>query len=88
MSAAYDTYRTLMTSGRFEDAARLAESEYLKDDAGNPFWLTRPCWRLPKRCRALRNSRRRCCIMRVSRITPDCRPQPAGEIKGWRKCRR
>jgi tetratricopeptide (TPR) repeat protein len=41
MSAAYDTYRTLMSSGRFEDAARLAESEYLKDDAGNPFWLTR-----------------------------------------------
>jgi len=30
-----------MTSSRFEDAARLAESEYLKNDAGNPFWLTR-----------------------------------------------
>jgi len=41
MSEAYATYRTLMTSGRFEDAARLAEAEYLQDDASNPFWLTR-----------------------------------------------
>lgn len=30
-----------MTSGQFEEAARLAESEYLKSDANNPFWLTR-----------------------------------------------
>lgn len=30
-----------MASGRFEDAARLAETEYLQDDAANPFWLTR-----------------------------------------------
>lgn len=52
MSAAYDTYRTLMTSGRFEDAARLAEAEYLKDDADNPFWLTRQAAAL---CRAGRH---------------------------------
>jgi len=52
MSAAYGTYRSLMTTGRFEDAARLAESEYLKDDADNPFWLTRQAAAL---CRAGRH---------------------------------
>jgi tetratricopeptide (TPR) repeat protein len=30
-----------MTSSQFEEAARLAESEYLNGDANNPFWLTR-----------------------------------------------
>jgi tetratricopeptide (TPR) repeat protein len=41
MSVAYEKYRKMMTSGQFEEAARLAESEYLKGDASNPFWLTR-----------------------------------------------
>jgi tetratricopeptide (TPR) repeat protein len=41
MAAAYDKYRELMTSGQFEAAASLAESEYLKGNASNPFWLTR-----------------------------------------------
>ena len=30
-----------MTSGQFEEAAQLAESEYLNGNANNPFWLTR-----------------------------------------------
>ena len=41
MSAAYEKYRKLMTSHQFEEAGRLAESEYLKGDTDNPFWLTR-----------------------------------------------
>jgi len=41
MSAAYQKYRQLMTSGQFEDAAGLAESEYLNGDPNNAFWLTR-----------------------------------------------
>ncbi|CAB1055643.1 hypothetical protein D1BOALGB6SA_376 [Olavius sp. associated proteobacterium Delta 1] len=41
MSAAYEKYRKLLTSGQFEEAARLAESEDLKGEANNPFWLTR-----------------------------------------------
>lgn len=41
MSAAYQKYRQLMTSGQFEKAAELAESEYLNGDPNNPFWLTR-----------------------------------------------
>ena len=41
MSAAYQEYRKLMTSGQFAEAARLAEAEYFKGDASNPFWLTR-----------------------------------------------
>ena len=49
MSTAYETYRELMTSGQFEEAARLAELEYLNDDADNPFWLTRQAAAL---CRA------------------------------------
>jgi len=41
MSAAYQKYRKLMTSGQFEEAARLADAEYLNGNADNPFWLTR-----------------------------------------------
>ncbi len=52
MSAAYETYRELMTAGQFEEAARLAELEYLNNDADNPFWLTRQAAAL---CRAGRH---------------------------------
>jgi tetratricopeptide (TPR) repeat protein len=50
-----------MTSARFEEAARLAESEYLDDDANNPFWLTRQAAALSRAGRyepALRLARR------------------------------
>jgi hypothetical protein len=41
MSAAYEQYRELLTSSQFDEAARMAGSEYLKDNADNPFWLTK-----------------------------------------------
>jgi hypothetical protein len=31
----------LLTSSQFEEAARMAGSEYLKGNANNPFWLTK-----------------------------------------------
>ncbi len=40
-SDTYQRYRKLISSGRFDQAARLAEKAYFGGDAKNSFWLTR-----------------------------------------------
>jgi len=41
MSPKYNEYRTLLKKGRYTEAARFAELQYLEGNRNNPFWLTR-----------------------------------------------
>ena len=41
MSSEYNEYRTLLKKGRYTEAARFAELQYLEGNRNNPFWLTR-----------------------------------------------
>ncbi len=41
MSSEYNEYRALFEKGRYAEAARFAELQYLEGNRNNPFWLTR-----------------------------------------------